>query len=156
MLVLTSVIVTVAPGTARPASSRTFPRSPPLTACAVRRRGMTRTTASVTIAAKRRSIFILLRVTNKNHEATKARRKHLCCLLRVFASSRLKSSGRFTQQLLHPGHALPRRFFRRAALEPPVRLERQRALIAIVLQRLELTRPVDNPLSHRHPLALAI
>src|SRR5437867_1881241 len=99
MLVLTSVIVTVAPGTASPASSKTLPRSPPLTACAWSRTGVTRTNTTLTIAAKRRPICILLQGP--------AEAGHY-----VQSAIRNPQSHGFPQQLFHAGHALPRRFLR--------------------------------------------
>ena len=37
-----------------------------------------------------------------------------------------------------------------------MRLERDRARIAIVLQRAELTEPIDDALAHRRPIGLPV
>src|SRR5438132_13059500 len=66
------------------------------------------------------------------------------------------SLGGLSQGFFHPGHALPRRLLWSASLQPPVRLERARATIAVALQCAKLTDPVDGALPHRRPLALAL
>src|SRR3954463_15589669 len=147
MFVFTSVIVTVAPGTARPASSTTLPSRPPFTAWAWTRLGLARSTAIVTIAATRRSIRSSLRsaaggrcvqTSPATPDATNA----------VLRASR--------EKCLHSCHALARRFFRRAAFQPPVRFERQGAAVAVFLQRAKLVCPGDDAFAHRHPLALTL
>src|SRR5213083_3350652 len=60
-----------------------------------------------------------------------------------------------TQQLLHPGKALAARFLRRARASP-VRLKRDGAAVAVLLERAELSGPVDDAATHRGPFPLAV
>src|SRR5215471_14653732 len=60
MLVLTSVIVTVTPGSARPPASTMLPRSSPLTACADAHGAYTRSTRHAAKAVNQRFVIVSL------------------------------------------------------------------------------------------------
>src|SRR5260370_14652362 len=67
----------------------------------------------------------------------------------------MRSLLRSPQQLLQAGHAPARRFLGRSGA-PPVRLEGERAVVAVPFERAELAHPIDHPRAHGRPLGRAI
>src|SRR5437868_11920212 len=67
-----------------------------------------------------------------------------------------RSNGcRAAQQVFHSGHALARRFFRRAAAAP-VRFQAQGSAIAVSLESAKLTNVINHTFPHRRPFGLAV
>ena len=59
------------------------------------------------------------------------------------------------QQVFHPSHALSRGFFGSAGAAP-MRFQTYRAAIAGLLERPVLSKVIDDPAAHLHPLVLPV
>src|SRR3989454_5032209 len=75
--------------------------------------------------------------------------------LLILGSSSRSERACLTQLFLHPGHALPRRFFF-GACASPVRFEAHRSRVSRLRQRAELPHVIDDAPPHRRPFERAV